>query len=127
MGNGSKIQSKPKNPKLKKQFIEAEDDVSMTSKLDHEVKTAASCTKQLSKRGRMAKKAKQLEEMLHSPTNNFGLAALFKNFVLINEEYQLEQVSWRRSPFERDTLAHSLFSLPLVCHLATRVRRETRE
>ena len=31
--------------------------------------------------------------MLQTPTNNFGLASLFKNFVLIGEQFQYDQVS----------------------------------
>jgi hypothetical protein len=31
--------------------------------------------------------------MLQTPTNNIGLAFLFKKFVLIGEEYQKEEVS----------------------------------
>lgn len=35
----------------------------------------------------------ELKEMLNTPTNNLGLAQLFKKFVLIGEAYQLEEVS----------------------------------
>jgi hypothetical protein len=31
--------------------------------------------------------------MLACPTTNFGLAALFKNFQLIDPDYQIEEVS----------------------------------
>jgi hypothetical protein len=34
----------------------------------------------------------ELQEMLKTPTNNIGLAFLFKKFVLIGEEYQKEEV-----------------------------------
>jgi len=34
--------------------------------------------------------------MLQSPTNNFGLASLLKNFVMIGEQHQQEQVSGAR-------------------------------
>lgn len=33
-----------------------------------------------------------MQEMLKTPTNNIGLAFLFKKFVLIGEEYQKEEV-----------------------------------
>jgi len=36
--------------------------------------------------------AAKLKEMLSTPTNNFGLALLFKNFVLIDLDYQKEEV-----------------------------------
>lgn len=45
---------------------------------------------------RARKNAEQLQAMLQTPTNNFGLAQLFKNFVLLGEDYQLEQVSGLR-------------------------------
>ena len=35
----------------------------------------------------------ELQEMLKAPTNNIGLALLFKKFVLIDEAYQKEEVS----------------------------------
>ena len=35
----------------------------------------------------------QLQEMLSTPTNNFGLAQLLKNFVLIGEDSQVIEVS----------------------------------
>lgn len=41
---------------------------------------------------KQANKAR-LKEMLSTPTNNFGLAQLFKNFALIAPEYQIEEVS----------------------------------
>ena len=34
----------------------------------------------------------QLKAMLKTPTNNFGLAQLFKNFVLIGEQQSIEEV-----------------------------------
>ena len=37
--------------------------------------------------------ANQLKAMLNTPNNNFGLAQLFKRFVLIEESFQLEEVS----------------------------------
>ena len=41
-----------------------------------------------------SKQAQKLKEMLATPTTNFGLAALFKNFVLIDYDYQIEEVTW---------------------------------
>jgi hypothetical protein len=40
-----------------------------------------------------SKQAQKLKEMLATPTTNFGLAALFKNFVLIDYDYQIEEVT----------------------------------
>ena len=46
------------------------------------------------------KNAAQLQAMLLKPTNNFGLASLFKNFVDINQSNQQGQVSQKfKSPY----------------------------
>jgi len=37
--------------------------------------------------------AQKVKEMLSTPTTNFGLAALFKNFQLIDPDYQIEEVT----------------------------------
>ena len=90
--NGSK-DSRAKNHRVSKftdSFTEGAPLDQQPTVADSETRTAATSSRQPRKKGRMAKNLKQLEEMLQSPTNNFGLAALFKNFVLIGEEYQLE-------------------------------------
>ena len=40
-----------------------------------------------------SKNQEKLQEMLSSPTNNFGLAQLLANFVLIDPCYQMAEVS----------------------------------
>jgi len=40
---------------------------------------------------RATRNANQLKEMLKTPNNNFGLAQLFKRFVLIEETFQKEE------------------------------------
>ena len=42
---------------------------------------------------RAKRNANQLKEMLKTPNNNFGPAQLFQRFVLIEESFQLEEVS----------------------------------
>ena len=55
-------------------------------------RASAQASSREAKQGKARKNTDQLQAMLQTPTNNFGLASLFKNFVLIGEQYQLEQV-----------------------------------
>lgn len=50
----------------------------------------------------------QLKAMLKTPTNNFGLAQLFKNFVLIGEQQQIEEVLYFNYPFSATSWQSSL-------------------
>ena len=58
-----------------------------TENSSHQSTNFTEATRQQRRGGRARKNAEQLQAMLQTPTNNFGLASLFKNFVLIGEQY----------------------------------------
>ena len=57
-------------------------------------KSGSKKTRETAKRRQLG----ELQEMLKTPTNNIGLAFLFKKFVLIGEQYQREEVSETIAP-----------------------------
>ena len=78
---------KEPGPKVQLERIEEKKESVMTETSTFADEPAAQASFRQEKGGRAQKNALQLEAMLQTPTNNFGLASLFKNFVLIGEQY----------------------------------------